>query len=352
MTMLKFLEVHVVDHCNNNCRWCHNYSPFSPKKEYEAKDYFDGLDLLEQRFPEQSFGAISLMGGEPFLHSDLIRFAYRMKERYRKPLLITTNGFWMSDEAIAAYKDLWRILNHVKISRYPTIEKRLGGEEEMKRLAESIKKYNPGIRVDFPDKWKFNKLEFFCEPVEVELYCGNSRCIALLPDMTMHRCGAGAYAHFAPEGMLTDAFKNSKHMSYDLKQFRHDTYMFWLNRYPMDACAYCSFALKTKGGEWKVEKGLKPFNNEYEQEYHLGLAKRMLIMNKPDHARREAAYMRQRYGDQPEVFMLEGILNAHTGDMLKALHAFGNVLAMDSTNEEAARYVHSIQCHIKKQATP
>lgn len=344
--MLGSLEVHTVDHCTNNCRWCHNYSPFSPKREYEAREYFDGLDFIKDK-PYGNYSSISLMGGEPFLHSDLTRFAYEMIERYRKPLLVTTNGFWMSDESIAAYKDLWRLLSLVKISRYPTIEKRLGGEKELRRLANSIKQYNPRIRVEVAEKGVFNKLEFFTEPVEVELFCGNSRCIALLPDMTMHRCGAGGYTHLAPEGMVTEEFKNCKDMSYDLKQYEHHSFVYWLARYPLDACRYCSFSLKSKGGKWKVEKGMKPFNDKYEQEYHLALGKRMLMLAQPEGAQREAAYMRARYGDQPEVSIMEGILEARSGDLSGALTSFSHALSLDSKNQEAADCVRTIRNQIR-----
>ena len=60
--LLPFVEVHLVHHCNHTCRWCHNYSPNSPKREYKAEDYFEGLDLL--RANKVDLNSISLMGGE------------------------------------------------------------------------------------------------------------------------------------------------------------------------------------------------------------------------------------------------------------------------------------------------
>lgn len=67
--LLPFVEVHLVDHCNHTCRWCHNYSPNSPKREYKAEDYFEGLDLL--RANKVDLNSISLMGANPFCTATL-----------------------------------------------------------------------------------------------------------------------------------------------------------------------------------------------------------------------------------------------------------------------------------------
>jgi hypothetical protein len=228
-----WLEVHAVDHCNHNCRWCHNYSPFSPQKSYEANDYFDGLDVLKKN--NIQYHSISIMGGEPFLHTNLIGFAYALLERYRKPLMLTTNGFWLSNDDIYLYKDLWPIINSLRVSRYPTIMHKLGGERNVKAMLQVIRKYNPNIFIDFCNKTTFNKLEFWNSPKDPQVYCGNAECTALLPDMRMGRCGAGAYTRLAPKDMICEPFMSSQDMFYDLKNFENTSFWLWRKRYPLDA---------------------------------------------------------------------------------------------------------------------
>jgi len=344
MPNFKFLEVHAVDHCNNNCRWCHNYSPFSPQKEYEARDYFEGLDFLRAKKIEVE--KISLMGGEPFLHSDITQFAFHLFERYQTQLVITTNGFWLSEDTIKDHKDLWKLLTYVKISRYPNIEKRLGGEKRFYELISSIKNYNPSIMIDFPDKGRFRELEFHEDPVEPTRFCGNSHCTALLPDMKIGRCGAGSYAHFAPEGMLSEAFKNNKHMIYDLRKFDSNSFNFWKERYPLDACSYCSFSTMTHGNTWKVERGRAPFNKTYELEYHYTQGRRRIGLNRPDGARQKAGLILEQYGEKPEVHMLNGLAARQQGDAASALNSFAQVLQLDPNNREAQEHIHSIRKNI------
>lgn len=338
-----WLEIHAVDHCNSNCRWCHNYAPFAPKKNYSACEYFDGLDLLTKNKAE--FGAISIMGGEPFLHPNLMKFAYDLLLRYKKPLMITTNGFWLGKEAVEYYKDLWPLLSTMRISRYPLIEKRLGGVAYIREMMALIKKYNPSIYIDFPNKGRFNKLEFFDQPVEVELFCGNAECTALLPDMRMARCGAGGYAHLAPAGHLSDGFADSKHMFYDLTQFDMRTFSLWRKRYPLDACSYCSFSLPSKSGSWKVESGKAPFNKDYELEYYISLGKGLLCSGLSGDIPTIFQFVRNEYGKVAEVHLLEAYSHLGNGDKVKSLHCveLAHELAPESTHvQECFGVVHNL----------
>ena len=185
---------------------------------------------------------LSIMGGEPFLHHNLPDFCIKLVLRYERPLYMTTNGFWLSKENIRLYKDLWPLVYGLKVSRYPSMEKRLGGEARIQELFREIRLYNPQIKVEWPNKYAFNELKFFEEPVQPEIYCFNVNCLALLTDLRIGHCGAGAYRHLAPEGVLSRNFLESKDMFYNLKDFRMDSFILWHKRYPLDACGFCNLS--------------------------------------------------------------------------------------------------------------
>jgi len=117
--ILPFVEVHAVDHCNHTCASCHNYSPHAPVREYAPEAYYEGLDILARN--DVQLKLISVMGGEPFLHGDLIGFCRALFERYKRPLTITTNAFWFNRENIRLFRDLWQYVYVLKISAYPSI---------------------------------------------------------------------------------------------------------------------------------------------------------------------------------------------------------------------------------------
>ena len=336
--MLPVVEVHVVDHCNHTCRWCHNYSPTSPKREYKAEEYFDGLDLLFSN--NIRVNLISLMGGEPFLHSDLIGFADDIVARYKRPLVLTSNGFWLNEDNIRIYKDLWPSLRLLKISRYPAIENRLGGEANILAMSNMIKRYNPNIHIEWPDKFTFNELKFFQEPRDVEIFCGNSTCIALvnLPDgPALGHCGAGAYAHLAPEGALSEAFLGSKHMFYPLREFEMHSFMLWHRRYPLDACAYCNFSQLSRSVRWKPASDRGLFVKEYEEEFERRQCMYLLATEEKDLLNKKAAALMRRNAAHAEFVNSLGVYSYNVGDTEHARQLFDTVLTHCPDNRDARR---------------
>ena len=265
--ILPFVEVHAVDHCNHTCASCHNYSPHAPEREYSPEEYYEGLDILARNNVQLKL--ISIMGGEPFLHSDLTGFCRALFERYKRPLTITTNAFWFNRENIRLFRELWQYVYVLKISAYPSIEKRLGGREAVTRLFKDLYKYNPAMNIHHPDKYIFNDLKFFDEPKEPQLKCGNAGCLALLTDCRMAVCGAGAYQHFAPPGVITEGFTASRHMFYDLRSFTEESFIEWHTRYPLDACWYCNFAREDKRVPWRALPGHGLFRKDVEYVFEL-----------------------------------------------------------------------------------
>ena len=334
--LLPFVEVHVVDHCNHTCRWCHNYSPNSPKREYAPEDYFEGLDLL--RANKVNLNSISLMGGEPFLHSDLIAFADEILTRYRRPLVLTSNGFWLSPDNIIAYKDLWPRLWMLKISRYPSIEGRLGGEENILPLLELIRHYNPKLHIEWPNKFIFNELKFFEEPRETQVYCGNSECLALinLPEgPALGRCGAGAYTYLAPQGLFPEGFLQSKHMLYRLRDFNMNSFKLWHKRYPLDACEYCNFAQPDKRVPWKPAKGKGLFVNEYEDEFERRQCLYFLAAGDDKRLRKKAEALLKRDAANARFVNSLGVHRYNEGAAASARLFFDTVLRHDPDNRDA-----------------
>jgi len=248
-----WIEVHAVDHCNNVCSWCHNSSPFSPEKEYNPNDYTPWFDILNKN--NIPFHKISIMGGEPFLHSDIIGFIKVLYEKYPdKNYILTTNGFWLNERNIEKYEELWKILYSLSVSFYPNIIKKIGGERKARLLLDKIKKKFPNIQIHIPDKTIFRELSFHSTKHIVDKFCGNSDCIALLSDGKMARCGAGGFSHLNP--YVTEEFKNATQMFYDLNNFDCDSFWLWRNRYPLDACSYCGL-LEGESHKWQAQKKLQ-----------------------------------------------------------------------------------------------
>ncbi|MCX5779773.1 MAG: radical SAM protein, partial [Firmicutes bacterium] len=70
---LSYLEFHVCDHCNLNCKACSHYANIEQEKTFaELNSYERDLHRLKELF--WGIGIIRLMGGEPLLNRDLDKF--------------------------------------------------------------------------------------------------------------------------------------------------------------------------------------------------------------------------------------------------------------------------------------
>lgn len=69
---LYHFEVHLVEHCNLNCKYCSHFASIAEKKFYNVKDYKRDLARLAY-LTGGRIKSIQLLGGEPLLHPDLIK---------------------------------------------------------------------------------------------------------------------------------------------------------------------------------------------------------------------------------------------------------------------------------------
>jgi len=63
---LRYVELHLTDHCNLNCKGCGHYCPLAPPQYADLQQYHSDMRRLRQLF--RNVRTIRLMGGEPLLH--------------------------------------------------------------------------------------------------------------------------------------------------------------------------------------------------------------------------------------------------------------------------------------------
>lgn len=128
---LSYLEFHVADHCNLNCKYCTHYSPLVPEPVFTDYERFSSdLRQLKRYIPD--IGIIRILGGEPLLNPDLGRFISLTRELYPASLItIVTNGLLirqMSTELIEVMKEKMAFIH---ISFYPPLQEKI---QEVKRF--------------------------------------------------------------------------------------------------------------------------------------------------------------------------------------------------------------------------
>lgn len=122
-----YYEVHLVEHCNLNCAYCGHFSPIADEEFLDIEEYTLDCKRLSALFNGQA-GTINLLGGEPLLHKDIIKFMQVTRECFPHlrgddydvcGLSIVTNGLLlpkMGEEFWEAVRE-YRI--GIRITKYP-----------------------------------------------------------------------------------------------------------------------------------------------------------------------------------------------------------------------------------------
>lgn len=250
---LGWFELHAVDHCNLNCINCNHHSLFFKKKEHNAADYFPHIDEMIRR--NIKFNQIGILGGEPFLHSNLFGFVNSIKQRYKKNIVITTNGFWLGKD-YSKYDNIFRIIEKMFVSIYPTIESSIGIDKINKSIEEIRTKYNLDIVIRSGKKSSINsfiEVKFTTKPEIPTSFCkAQGDCTNLLPEGKIARCGVGAYAKKNPNATF-EFLSKTEDMFYDLTKDNGRDFGEWKTKYPLESCNYCS-VWKKNWVSWKNSK--------------------------------------------------------------------------------------------------
>lgn len=119
------IDVHVVEHCNLNCKGCSHFSSIAKPEFLDIQAYEKALPHLARI--EKSIGQIQLLGGEPLLHPQLSELI-KITKAYlpNTNINIVTNGVLLvSEQKLKEREDFIDACKTndvlIKISRYPGV---------------------------------------------------------------------------------------------------------------------------------------------------------------------------------------------------------------------------------------
>lgn len=147
-SFLKYLEIHLVDHCNLNCKGCGHFSSLSPPAFLDISEFEDDLIQLKKHFKE--IGQLRLMGGEPLLHPECLQFLEIARSIYKNTRLsLVTNGILLPKTDKVFLNTLSRLNVEVQITFYSELHQNIKAYSEI--LEES------GVKFEFEGKTNFYK---------------------------------------------------------------------------------------------------------------------------------------------------------------------------------------------------
>jgi hypothetical protein len=114
---IAYLETHLVDHCNLNCKGCRHFSCLSPPNLVELQDFRRDFERLAQI---TGIDTIRLLGGEPLLHPDVSQFVRIARTCFPdSDVSLVTNGLLLASMDESFWDALVETGTRLVVSVYP-----------------------------------------------------------------------------------------------------------------------------------------------------------------------------------------------------------------------------------------
>lgn len=117
---LNYLELHLTDHCNLNCKGCGHFCPVASPRFADVTQYELDMRRLSQLFT--TIRTIRLLGGEPLLHPQAASFM-TVTRRYfsRADIRIVTNGILLPKVSDAFWSVCRTTQTVIDLTVYPPL---------------------------------------------------------------------------------------------------------------------------------------------------------------------------------------------------------------------------------------
>jgi len=119
---MSYLEFHVADHCNLNCKYCTHYSPLVMQPVYTEYESFSS-DLHRLKKYIIDIGVIRILGGEPLLNPELGKFIELVRGLYPASIItVVTNGLLIERMEPSLIETMKKNMAFFHISFYPPLK--------------------------------------------------------------------------------------------------------------------------------------------------------------------------------------------------------------------------------------
>ncbi len=116
-------EVNLADHCNLDCQMCDHYSQLSNEHFLDIDGFERDMARMGEIF-QHRIACITLLGGEPTLHKDIIRCMEITRRQFpHAEIIILTNGLLLLRLENAPQGNIWQACRdydvHITVTVYP-----------------------------------------------------------------------------------------------------------------------------------------------------------------------------------------------------------------------------------------
>lgn len=234
MADLEYLELHLMNSCNLNCKGCSHFSNIAKDDDVESPEEFEvNMKRLAELVPV--IYKIRLLGGEPFLNPRLPEYLKIVRKYYPyTDIRLVTNGLLIpgiSDNVLQAVKDHQIMID---ISMYkPTIK-------NIQKIKEKLDEFH--IRYETTQEiTEFIKRMSFEGDADIEeafRNCNSKQCHFYHKGKVSACPAPYVITHFHRHFDMESSISEKDEMSIFEPRLTNEAIVAFLNS-PLDMCRYC-----------------------------------------------------------------------------------------------------------------
>lgn len=248
-------SIHLVDHCNLNCKSCSHFSCLARAGDFELNldDFRRDIRRLH-RVTRGRVRILELYGGEPLLHPNVLPFMKYARRTFRRATIrFITNGILLPQQK----PEFWKTAHKYKILISPT---KYPINVDWNSVTETANKYR--VALDFFGGTGYCQKTLYHKPLDIRgtqnpalsfINCQHTGCINLYKGRLYH-CPVAAYIKYFNRQFGT-RLKLTPMDSLDIHEvgLRPDDVFDFVAR-PIPFCRYCMSRATTRGHPWETTK--------------------------------------------------------------------------------------------------
>lgn len=238
---LEYLEIHIVNHCNLNCKGCSHFCPLTSSSYLDTTEFKNDLSQLKNYI--DNIKQLRLMGGEPLLHPQWIKFFEISRKLFpQSRIAMVTNGVLIPRINHNSFKLLKKLNIEIHISEYPIIKNSIGDIIKLLKnyqISHEIKKV-----VEF---YKHIVLSQNRAPIESFNICRENFYCPSLKEGKLFQCGGLANFKVLKEYFNLTDIPNAIGLDIYDKNTTFEIINNFLNQ-PDYICKYCNY--RTEAFRW------------------------------------------------------------------------------------------------------
>lgn len=236
LPVLDYLETHLVDHCNLNCKGCSHFCNLAEEKFTGVEDIKKDFYQLSKVF--RNIKVIRLMGGEPLLHPEVNKIIADVRSSFPdSEIKLATNGFLLKTMS----EDFWETCRKnnitVDFSKYPPIKNIW---DDIISLCQR-KGVKVGIVNVADDFFAFHNSKGDSNPKEALSMCRKLSYCPLLKDSKIYICAKSVYISYYNDYFSTKVPTDN---GIDIFKTSGRKILKFLNE-PVQTCAWCAVNWRT-----------------------------------------------------------------------------------------------------------